>query len=93
MALHGDPTTPNFLMLPPSSVSRCSSDSTSLHLKEIVEQNAIVAAHLTAYFPTMPDLAIYSRYPSTVPSLASCWRPSSTSIADLGAIAAACPIL
>ncbi|KAI4992115.1 hypothetical protein ZWY2020_041978 [Hordeum vulgare] len=128
MALRGDLTMLDFLMLPPSSASRHTNDSASRSLaagppvallglvnhggaRLLLLQppptgptplgrdrwaelhNAFIAACLIAYFPNVPDLAIYNLDPLHLTSLVPCWLliPRSTpSISPVGPISSSC---
>ncbi|KAM0931761.1 hypothetical protein ACQ4PT_000068 [Festuca glaucescens] len=48
--------------------------------EEIAERNAYVAARLAHYFPAVASLAVYCRDPSTLESLAPCWRGTLRSV-------------
>ncbi|KAM0845820.1 hypothetical protein ACQ4PT_056068 [Festuca glaucescens] len=50
------------------------------HPEEIAERNAYVAARLALYFPAVASLAVYCRDPSTLESLAPCWRGTLRSV-------------
>ncbi|KAF7099379.1 hypothetical protein CFC21_101014 [Triticum aestivum] len=61
-----------------SRVAGAPASASSNHLplspEEAAERNAFVAARLAAYFPAVARLAVYCRDPSTLASLAPCWR-------------------
>ncbi|KAI4965004.1 hypothetical protein ZWY2020_057687 [Hordeum vulgare] len=95
-----------------SRVAGAPASASSNHLpltpEEAAERNAFVAARLAAYFPAVARLAVYCRDPSTLASLAPCWRATLRAVrlvrwhqrpldlpagADLEPLLASCPNL